>query len=458
MWGRYGALCWAAWFCVIGGFGQRAFGAVQEGGTGTGVFLTTIRQLVEKNEGLVSLIKLEYVVRFKHSNPEEHQRKLELLVSGNARRKPRRAVPVMHRSGMWAQDGVRQHSTQNIWYADGEKSPGAVRVVDGEVYKYGVMPDLMQGTIDKIEEFPHRVIGPLRFGLRVLTGQYALREIFAFENASVCGEEVIDGRETYVVDATFPRGRYYIRAWIDQKAGVPLRVEYYNKHFSSVDRKLLGEIKDIKLHRLPNGGWFPIKGTRSVYFSDETISEHLEVDVNSVTIEHEGIPDSLFTLEFPEGARIYNAITGTKARRVSKQPPSLVGKPSPDIKSIISDFGPEQAKGQIVLVCFFDMKQRPSRNCIMQLSKKAIDLKAKNVVVVAVHASKVNQSVLDDWIKESNISFPIGMVEGDEEKIRFAWGVKALPWLILTDKKHIVQAEGFGINELDEQITTLREK
>jgi len=50
------------------------------------------------------------------------------------------------------------------------------------------------------------------------------------------------------------------------------------------------------------------------------------------------------------------------------------------------------------------------------------------------------------------------MIEGDEEKIRFAWGVKALPWLILTDKQHIVQAEGFNINELDEKITALIEK
>ena len=39
-----------------------------------------------------------------------------------------------------------------------------------------------------------------------------------------------------------------------------------------------------------------------------------------------------------------------------------------------------------------------------------------------------------------------------------SWGAHALPWLILTDKKHIVQAEGFGISELDEKITTLNEK
>jgi len=30
--------------------------------------------------------------------------------------------------------------------------------------------------------------------------------------------------------------------------------------------------------------------------------------------------------------------------------------------------------------------------------------------------------------------------------------VKSLPWLILTDKEHIVIAEGFGLDELDEKI------
>jgi hypothetical protein len=41
------------------------------------------------------------------------------------------------------------------------------------------------------------------------------------------------------------------------------------------------------------------------------------------------------------------------------------------------------------------------------------------------------------------------MVAGDDEKTRFAWGVKSLPWLILTDRKHIVSSDGFTPAELD---------
>jgi hypothetical protein len=44
------------------------------------------------------------------------------------------------------------------------------------------------------------------------------------------------------------------------------------------------------------------------------------------------------------------------------------------------------------------------------------------------------------------------MISDDEEKTRFEWGVKALPWLILTDRKHIIRAEGFMLSELEEKI------
>jgi hypothetical protein len=44
------------------------------------------------------------------------------------------------------------------------------------------------------------------------------------------------------------------------------------------------------------------------------------------------------------------------------------------------------------------------------------------------------------------------MVPGDAEKTRLAWGVRSLPWLILTDQKRIVRAEGFALAELDARI------
>jgi len=150
--------------------------------------------------------------------------------------------------------------------------------------------------------------------------------------------------------------------------------------------------------------------------------------------------------------RIVVAELDASGRPVPKQPPSLVGKSLPDLNSINTDFIPEQVKGKMILVCFWDMEQRPSRNCIRELAKRAGELKEKGVTVVAIQASKVDENKLNEWIEKYDITFQVGMLQGDVEKTRFDWGVRSLPWLILTDRKHVVRAEDFGVNELNVKI------
>ena len=128
------------------------------------------------------------------------------------------------------------------------------------------------------------------------------------------------------------------------------------------------------------------------------------------------------------------------------------GKPLPEFEGIDLDITAEDTKDKAILLCFFNLNQRPSRNCLLQLRKKAKELKTKDVVIVAVQASKIDEYKLNDWIKKNNIPFQTGMVQDDEEKIRFEWGVRSLPWLILTDKEHIVTAEGFNLAELDDKL------
>jgi hypothetical protein len=134
---------------------------------------------------------------------------------------------------------------------------------------------------------------------------------------------------------------------------------------------------------------------------------------------------------------------------------SLLTQPLPDFEQIDVEFTPERAIGKRFLVCLWDMEQRPSRNCIISLAKQAEELKRRGVIAVAVHASKLKKNKLEAWLKKNNIPFPAGTVEGDEAKIRFAWAVKSLPWLILTDKKHVVRAEGFGIDQLDTELAEI---
>ena len=87
-----------------------------------------------------------------------------------------------------------------------------------------------------------------------------------------------------------------------------------------------------------------------------------------------------------------------------------------------------------------------------QYPKIRKELKAKDIIVVAVHTSRIERAKLDEWIQENSISLPIGMIQSDQEQTRFNWGIRSLPWLILTDKEHIVRAEGFALTELDDKV------
>lgn len=130
----------------------------------------------------------------------------------------------------------------------------------------------------------------------------------------------------------------------------------------------------------------------------------------------------------------------------------MVGKALPALSGIKTDFNLQLARGNAVLFCFFDYEQRPSRRCITQLTKQAKQLAEKGVTVVTVHASKIDEDKLDQWVKENGVPFMVGMIESGEDKTRFSWGVQSLPWLILTDTEHVVRAEGLGVIDLDDKL------
>jgi peroxiredoxin len=142
----------------------------------------------------------------------------------------------------------------------------------------------------------------------------------------------------------------------------------------------------------------------------------------------------------------FELVVGSAGQQIS------TGSALPEFDGIKINLSEDKTKGQRVIVCFFDYQQRPSRNCIIQLSKRSEQLKGKGVAVVAVQVSKIDENKLDEWIKEQNISFPVGMIQDNQEQISNIWGVKSLPWLILTDSEHVVGSQGFSIVELDEKL------
>jgi hypothetical protein len=136
-------------------------------------------------------------------------------------------------------------------------------------------------------------------------------------------------------------------------------------------------------------------------------------------------------------------------------PQSLLARPMPSLAELSSSLVQLQADPRPLLVCFVDLDQRPSRRCLSDLAERSATLAAKGIAVAAVRVSKADPGQLNEWLKTNKIDFPIHVMEGDIEVKKAQWGVKAVPWLILADKKHVVNAEGFDVASLDERIESL---
>ena len=134
---------------------------------------------------------------------------------------------------------------------------------------------------------------------------------------------------------------------------------------------------------------------------------------------------------------------GNNNRDFERKAISLKGKALPDINSIGVKFDANDVKAKAVLFCFVNMNQRPSRHYFKQLTNKNGELEQKGIKIIII---QIGNSAVD-----ANQPFMKGQI-ADDPKILSGWGVQSLPWLILTDNKQVVQAEGFSIDEIDENV------
>ncbi len=212
----------------------------------------------------------------------------------------------------------------------------------------------------------------------------------------------------------------------------------------------------------PVAGWFPMSQGYELYGRDTNgepcLEARRELKVLHVRV-NEKLPDGLFQIELKKGVQVVDSRSGRTTRYTYEpEPPQLIGKVLPDLEDILVGASLEQARNGKTLVCFWDVEQRPSRHFIKKLAEQAKNLAEQDVTIVAVQASKAEQSAiggLDEWLEKNNIPFLVCQAGGDVEAIKYSWGVRSLPWLILTDRKGVVSAEGFGLNELATRIADL---
>jgi hypothetical protein len=322
-------------------------------------------------------------------------------------------------------------------------------------------PNENKGSIFKTP-FKHAWPVPIDFGLTLGNREKKLGESLAECEIANIGQEKWQGHECYFVEAIQSDGAK-AEVWIDPEIGWRARrLRIYGRD-DSIWCDTSAEFKDYG-----NGAWFPVEGVFKIYSNDPTSEKLILASERKLKVEQVKVNADLtqkdFEIQYPRGTRVTLYDTGesyiagvTSVAGFSEDELNpLKNKSLPDIKQFAIMQDPNQAKDKMMLICFFDMDQRPSRNCMRQLSVKAQELKTKGVLVVAVHASKVDDNKLCLWIQKYNINFPVGMINTDAVKTRIAWGISSLPRLILTDSQHIVRAEGIAINELDLKVDEIK--
>jgi len=192
------------------------------------------------------------------------------------------------------------------------------------------------------------------------------------------------------------------------------------------------------------------------------VNDTFHFNLNNIDLNPDYEAMGAFKIQLPEGTVVtHEEVPGIQFRWTNgKFVPdmddylykNLTGKPLPSLESFMKGLEQDYNKGKMVLVCFWDMQQRPSRNLVRELAQKEEELEDKSLIVFLVHTSDVTADELQKWIEENNIPFTSGRITGEYQKVLLHWGVRAQPWLILTDNNHIVTSEGFSITELYEKI------
>ena len=274
---------------------------------------------------------------------------------------------------------------------------------------------------------------------------------FAIASSSVSvlpSLEPVAGQMCHVLE-TSNKGKLGERIWLAHEKGMlPLKRQQYINDEPVVDFM----VEQIGCVMTDEGKvWYPKKAY-------ETTNLQRVGKLRCELITHEFVPnvqvdENSFRFDFPKGTRIHDRVRGIFGVDLPEEPPSLVGKALPSFENLGFHFDLEQAKEKIILVCFLDMEQRPSRRFITQLAKQYRErLKENGITIVAIQASKVDGDALVVWVENNDLPFLVGTIQGDEKKFRFTWGVRSLPWLILADRNSIVTAEGFVLGKLDEKI------
>jgi hypothetical protein len=272
--------------------------------------LGAIRSKVLQNESLTNLIKMNYSVELNWG---------EFRLSESSRIRKSGGSRYSGYNGTWAQDGIRQFSDMTPFYENGKPGKSYIRVINGEVAKWARKPDLMVGAIQNIKDYDYLGLAPATLGMRLFGNAHSLGELLDSKHAEVIRPVTIQNNtETYLIKISNKNTGGHCLVWLDKEKAVPLQLQYYGENYKN-EEDWSAKIEVTEVYQLPNKGWVPVKGRKLLRLGGGVQGiETIEVDKESITIKREEIPDSLFDIQFPEGADVANLIVGHPGKENEK--------------------------------------------------------------------------------------------------------------------------------------------
>jgi hypothetical protein len=112
--------------------------------------------------------------------------------------------------------------------------------------------------------------------------------------------------------------------------------------------------------------------------------------------------------------------------RAAPKRPSLKGKALPDLAEVDLSSAAAPA-GKPLLLCLFDIEQRPSRRFVKQLAEQHDALRQKGLTVLGVQATVTTAESFKEWKAASPVPFPVGRLAEKAAKTKWASDVESFP-------------------------------
>ncbi|GAF68635.1 unnamed protein product [marine sediment metagenome] len=276
----------------------------------------------------------------------------------------------------------------------------------------------------------------------------------------------------------YEKDKYTI--WIDPEHGYHIAKAVVERPRSNVQglQSFRGEIKNIRFKKIDNK-WIPVSANlenRFDYNNGHYSNGSYRIKVTEFVFnpDHDArdsfVPDDikdgakmLFYIGSPHRPYYPQYIWSREAKFVADRKGRLmryepdkgilpVVKTLPTFKMFKLKLNSVQTKDKMILLCFFDIN-RASQEYAFNLAERASNLAEKDVLVILVEATGSEKKHVDAWAKQHSITVPVGRLFKELLKeIRLAWGIETLPRLVLTDRNHVIIAEGFAFEELEAKI------